>query len=578
MKALLNGLILLSFLTPSFSYASDVGSRPESKLNAPEYQNFELGVMERLILAELALDRRNPGLALDLYLNLAEDTQDAAIAQRATDLSILFAGLDVALEPARIWAAAEQDNVQAQATVAAILLTQLKAKESLPYLAQLEAADPVNVSQHYQVIYDELKLPQEKEEVISALKMLIENTPDASGPYLTLSSIFLDKRDPETAFQYTEKALEHGFKDASLPILHAQALHQLQRQPDALLFLTDEARKTPENTELQLYLTEVLLRVWNDPMKAKEQLSLFMKGTPSSEEFLAGVILSIEYEWYSEAKNLLNVLRKDSKHEDTAEYFLGRVNEFEGNTDKALVWYEEVDRGQYQAIARLRMASLLKAENKLTEALDAISQARPRHPEDIKLLALLELEILTKLDRYDEAFIALSDTVAVLPFDSDILYIRALLAEKLNNLEIAESDLRRIIRIQPNHVEALNALGYILANRTERLTEAFSLINKALALSPNNPGILDSLGWAHFKKGNIEKAEEFLSAAWKLSQDPLIAAHYGEVLFSNGKADEANLIWASALKMAPSDEMLVEVVLRLMPERAHALLNSLDTQ
>jgi tetratricopeptide (TPR) repeat protein len=578
MRALINSLIFMSLLTPSVSYSANVYLLDSDSEPTIANQNFDIDVMKKLLTAEIALDRRDVRTAVELYLQVSEQTQDSEISQRATDLAILFTDLDTALVPASIWADAEPNDLQAQATVAAIFLTQLKAQKSVPYLQRLQEIDPDNAPQNFQVLYDELRSRDEKDEVIRALELLMQKVPEAPGTYLSLSTIFLQENRPNEALKISEKALQQGMLDGSIPILHAQALHNLDRQPDALLFLSALADNQPQNTELQLYLTEVLVRVWNDTDQAKRQLDTFLEGKPSADELLASVILSIEYEWFGHAKHILNTLKDIPEQNDTAEYFLGRVAEFEGNHNKAILWYEDVASGQYQAIARLRMATLLSQQEKYSKALKAISQAKPVHPEDIKLLALIELEVLSKMDRYDEAFMRLSQALAKLPFDSDLLYIRALLAEKINNLEVAERDLRRIIRIYPNHVEALNALGYILANRTDRLIEAMAFVQQAMKLSPSNPGILDSFGWIHYKMGNHDKAEKALRQAWALSKQPLIAAHLGEVLFIQGKEEDAHQIWAQAQKNHPNDEILAEVIQRLMPEKAQAAMNDLDSE
>ena len=577
MRRIFKHLILIAFLAPGVSYASNAYLLGQTEDIPAENQNFELDIMAQLILAELALDRKNVSLALEIYMSTAEESGDPEIAKRATDLAVLFADLDTALKPAKIWAQGAPDDLQAQATVAAILLTQEKVNESVPYLERLQAVDPEHVSQHYQVLYNELKKPEEKESVIQALEALIKKRPNASGAYVTLSSIFLMRSQAEQAYEISEQAISQGFKEDLLPVLHAQALHQLNRVEEALSYMTDEIEVTPGNTDLQLYYIQVLLKVWQNPDNAREQMQALIKTDLGSEQLLSTIVLSIEQEWYSEASELLHQLRELPGQSETAEYFLGRVSEFEDKKGLAIDWYGKVSNGQYHALARLRAAALLSQQNKLTEALSIASTATPTHPEDIKLLALIELEVLSKMGSYDEAFVSLSEALGQLPFETDLLYIRALLAEKLNNLKVAENDLRLILRIYPNHVESLNALGYILANRTDRLVEALALVEKAQKLSPNNAGVLDSLGWVHFKMGDFAAAERYLQEAWNLNPQPLIAAHLGEVLFVTGHEDRANSLWATALSHSPNDEYLLEALNRLMPAKAQAS-NDLDTQ
>jgi len=138
-------------------------------------------------------------------------------------------------------------------------------------------------------------------------------------------------------------------------------------------------------------------------------------------------------------------------------------------------------------------------------------------------------------------------------------------AEKLDRLDVLETDLRRVIALRPGDAQAYNALGYTLADRTDRLTEAVSLLDKALSLAPNDPFILDSVGWAQFRTGNLARAQEYLERAFKMRPDPEIAAHLGEVLWAMGQRDAAGKLWQSSLQSHPQNEVLLETLRRLKP-------------
>ena len=138
-------------------------------------------------------------------------------------------------------------------------------------------------------------------------------------------------------------------------------------------------------------------------------------------------------------------------------------------------------------------------------------------------------------------------------------------AEKLDRLDVLETDLRRVITLRPDDAQAYNALGYTLADRTDRLTEAVGLLDKALSLAPNDPFILDSVGWAQFRTGNLMRAQEYLERAFKMRPDPEIAAHLGEVLWAMGQRDAAGKLWQSSLQSHPQNEVLLETLRRLKP-------------
>ena len=168
--------------------------------------------------------------------------------------------------------------------------------------------------------------------------------------------------------------------------------------------------------------------------------------------------------------------------------------------------------------------------------------------------------MLREVKRHQDAFDVLGKGLEKLPNQPELLYDHAMAAEKLNLLDVVEKDLRQLIQLKPDNAHAYNALGYSFAERGIRLEEALQLTEKALSLAPNDPLIMDSLGWAHFRLGAHGKAVEWLKKAHELRQDPEIAAHLGEALWVQGLHDEARKVWQSALKLSPENEVLLNVM------------------
>ena len=159
----------------------------------------------------------------------------------------------------------------------------------------------------------------------------------------------------------------------------------------------------------------------------------------------------------------------------------------------------------------------------------------------------------------------LSAAVKEYPDSYELLYDRAMAAERLDRLDVAEADLRRVIKMKPDYAHAYNALGYTLAEKTNRLAEAKTLIEQAVKLSPEDPFILDSLGWVNFRMGRMQDAIKHLQTAYGQRPDPEIAAHYGEVLWSAGNRDEARKVWNAALSENPNHESLLAVMAKHQP-------------
>jgi Flp pilus assembly protein TadD len=227
--------------------------------------------------------------------------------------------------------------------------------------------------------------------------------------------------------------------------------------------------------------------------------------------------------------------------------------------------YTQVVSGEHYLMARMRQAYLLSAQGKIDEGRELLRNTRTDKPEERIRMRIAEAVLLRDAGRVQEAFDFLEQRLAEDPEQADFIYETALLAERLNKLELMESRLRRLIELRPDYPSAYNALGYAYADRNERLPEARQLIEKALALSPDDAAILDSMGWVLFRQGELPEALSYLERSYGKQEDPEIAAHLGEVLWTMGRQDDARRLLSDAQKKFPSNAVLSETVRRLIP-------------
>jgi Flp pilus assembly protein TadD len=129
-------------------------------------------------------------------------------------------------------------------------------------------------------------------------------------------------------------------------------------------------------------------------------------------------------------------------------------------------------------------------------------------------------------------------------------------------LKLAENDLREIIAVQPNNAAAINALGYTLADLTDRYEEAEELILLAYEIQPDDASIIDSMGWISYRLGRLPEAESYLREAWKILRNPEVAAHLGEVLWMRGQKQEARSIWQIGTELEGDNEILLKTMQR----------------
>ena len=177
-------------------------------------------------------------------------------------------------------------------------------------------------------------------------------------------------------------------------------------------------------------------------------------------------------------------------------------------------------------------------------------------------LVMIEAQLLSDRGLEQEVLAFLDEVLVDQPENIDLLYFRAMTGERFDRLDVLEYDLRRILEIDPENADALNALGYTLTDRTDRHEEALLLIEEALALKPDEPAFIDSMGWVQYRLKNYEVAIEYLRRALSLFQNDEVAAHLGEVLWITGEKTEAREVWNKALELAPESEILQDVMRR----------------
>jgi len=257
-------------------------------------------------------------------------------------------------------------------------------------------------------------------------------------------------------------------------------------------------------------------------------------------------------------------LSTKSHRTNDVNYYLGRISEDHQDHKKAAIWYQGVQAGQNYFDAQVRLGLMLAHQGRIEDARMHLGSIRTQNESESVILIQAEAEILVNQEDLEEAM-RIYDRALENGYNSDLLYSRAMLAEKLDRLDILEADLRTIIKREPESALALNALGYTLADKTDRFTEALELIDAALEINPHDHYILDSKGWILYRLGRLDDAILYLKRALDIIPDAEIAAHLGEVLWIKGDKREALKIWEAALEATPDNDTLQDVIQRFNP-------------
>ena len=279
-------------------------------------------------------------------------------------------------------------------------------------------------------------------------------------------------------------------------------------------------------------------------------------------------LLDMELQNYDRAADVFQRLIGVDERADESQYYLGFIYEQQGDLSRAIGHYRQIRIGTNNYLNAQQQATRLSIElGELEEAHAWLSSQSRGQPRLETLFTTMESSLLIQAGYVDAASDLLDRALNKYPNETDLLFARVLLNDSRGDREASERDLRQIITMQPEDSRALNHLGYMLADQTERYEEALELIERAIAISPDDPAIIDSLGWAQFKLGNLEDALYNLRRAYAAFPDPEVAAHLGEVLWQLGEQDEARQLWQRALEQDPESEHIHDVMERLLPGR-----------
>ncbi len=326
---------------------------------------------------------------------------------------------------------------------------------------------------------------------------------------------------------------------------------------------------SPGDARFILLLAQSELRLGNPAAAEARTDALLNDHTGNQELRLALAGLYLEEGYPEPGRRLLLPLVDAPDTPPMAFYLLGAIAEAEDEVDNALLYFRQVEPGNEFLAARLRAAEMLIADDRLLDARAFLRIERLRHESHFADLVSLEVELLDREGLGEDADALLDRELERTPNDEQLLYLRAMRAWESGDLEAMERDLGRIIERNPESAMALNALGYTLADLDigERLDEAREMIEKAHALEPDNPAILDSLGWVYYRLGDPERALPWLERAYAAMPDPEIAAHLAEVLWALERHDDARALVREAVERF-DDRPVLDALLERIPELA----------
>jgi len=513
-----------------------------------------------LLVAEFALRQRDYGLALEQYMEQSRLLRDAGLSAHTTHLTQFLQRENEAMQSAQLWVELAPDNVEANHTLAELLILKGRNVEAIPYLATVERNGGTANFPALMSNYGQLSDGQ-KSDLEHGITALSAEFPDNPQLMLTMALMHAENREYDRALDELDDLFAVEPEQPQALLLEARILVELEaRNPYARLERV--LRDNPDEKMLRLQYAGMLAAT--DMNAAREQFEILSAQAPQDADLLFSLaLINREIGDSERASAYLRQIVALGRRTDEAYYYLGRIAEENGHPEQAIAYYQQVQDGEEYFAAVARIGQILVTAGDLGRSRDWFDRQRELHPGFSGQFYGLEADILTQAGYGTEAMTVLDDGLTALPDSMPLLYARAMLSEERDDLAAMERDLRAILARDPDNATALNALGYTLADRTTRYDEALVLITRAHELQPDEPAILDSMGWVLFRTGQHDEALTYLTRAYRDFPDAEVAAHLGEVLWVKGDVVAAREIWGEALERDPENPVLQGTLERL---------------
>jgi tetratricopeptide (TPR) repeat protein len=539
-------------------------NEPAAPANLPG-TSLDQELLFKFLLSEIAGQRGNLQLAAQGYLEMARSTRDPRLARRATEVASYARLQNSALEAARLWYELDKGNPQARQALVGLLLSGNKLQEAKPHLQSIVNAEG-NPAQGFLQLHSLMSRHPDKEAVYNVVKDLAQGYKELPEAHFAVAQSAQAAGKFDIALGEVREALRLRPDWELGALLQAQML-QRESSQKAADYLAGFLQAYPKSREARANYARLLINNKQiEPARAQYQILLDEQPTNADITVTIG-LLSLQLDQFEAAEaSLKRGIELGYRDPDTLRFYIGQSYEERKRNAEAMQWYAQVKGGEQYVPAQARYAFLLGRQNKLAEAREYLQNVEVQSDEQRAMLIQAEAQLLREAKAYRESYDLLANALERQPENPDLLYDSALAAEKLDRLDVLETNLRKLIKLKPDHAQAYNALGYTLADRSQRLPEAKGYIEKALAISPDDPFILDSMGWVHFRMGNHKEGLDYLQRAYQTRPDPEIAAHLGEVLWAKGRESEAEKVWRESATEHPDNDLLQDTIKRFIKE------------
>ncbi len=517
-----------------------------------------------ILAGEIAAQRGQAQTAAEHFVRAAQLSDDVQIAQRATQLALQAEDVALASQAAERWMALDAENTGAFEIAARLALRQGDFAAAKSQLTQLLVLDQTPDGEGLVNVAEILSLePEAADQALNLYREILAEQPITANAYYAEALLAYRVDQPLLAREAVDKALtmRPDWQKAQLLALRLQ----LQAEDGVAVerSIQDLHVASPKSLQLRLSLGSLLLEFEQTNLARSEFRNALKIDKNNGAALFALGLIEMDEGHLDKAEGYFTRLQNQGERLTDTSYYLARIAEQRGEVLKAMQLYREVNSGRRMLDAAIRQAVIISNQGQLPAAQAYLGTLRSRFPQQALRLWQVEAELLYHADENEQALAIYDQVLQDYPLDTDLLYGRAIVLERLGRVPEAEADLRAFLAEDADDARSLNALGYMLSNHSERYEEALSLVRRALELTPDDPAVIDSMGWLYFRTGDLEQARAYLEKAWAGMKDPEVAAHLGEVLWLQGEQARARSIWREGLQRDPTHRVLRQPMERL---------------
>jgi len=518
---------------------------------------FSYNSLYNLLFAEMALQRSQPDVALTAYAQQAKETQDEGITERAMQIANYLQNSTIGLPLAEQWTTISPKTAKAYYQLAYHSLKKQHYDVAIKAIDKLLMLEP---EAELEALFLGAYPPHAagRTELLSALAGLESAYPNNAHLLFAHGLLIAENGDYQGALSYMHKAHLKSPRSVPIILLEARLLNLNKQDKDAVTLLEQALVNNPKSQQLNMHYIRALIAT-KDYNKAENKLAQLLVALPNNVEALTmHALLAFDNKHDEVAITSFNKLIALESNEDEARYYLALIAKRQGKLAIAENYLAQISEGDRFLSAQAELATLRINDNRVAQARQQFAESRQQQPELANTLYAIEAELLNSHQLSEVAYALLTEGIKKFPEDSVLLFSRALMADKQNNILQFEKDMQELLRRDPDNPSYMNAYGYTLVDKTTRLAEAEPYLQRAIKLKPNDPAIIDSIGWLLYKQGHLFEALTYIKRAFAASADEEIGLHLAEILWMSGYKAEATQIWQQLLSKNPRSEAVLK--------------------